>query len=113
MFFSLEWESNYTCVSFPSLDIVALRVSQGLSAQQTAGVVVAGASFIQPALVKIAVEQLGLEETQEFWSQSSASPLLLHGWGAELARVHWCCSPGVHGDPGEGRTGRDLSLLFQ
>lgn len=48
---------------------------------------------------------------------SSVSPLLLHGWGAELARVHWCCSPGVHADPGEGRTvretGRDLSLLFQ
>ncbi|KAF4791046.1 AP-1 complex subunit beta-1 [Turdus rufiventris] len=33
-----------------SLGIVALGVSQGLSAQQTAGVVVEGASFIQPAL---------------------------------------------------------------
>lgn len=92
-------------------------MSQSLSAQQTAGVVVAGASFILPALVKIAVEQLGLEENTGTEVSSSVSPLLLHGWGAELARVHWCCSPGVHADLGEGRivreAGRDLSLLFQ
>lgn len=69
-------------------------MSQGLSAQQTAGVTVAGASSIQPALVKIAVEQLGLAETQELRSQTSASPLLMHGWGAELARVH-CVAPQV------------------
>lgn len=96
---------------------MALGVSQGLSAQQTAGVVVEGASFIQPALVKIAVKQLGLEEAQELRSQTSASPLLFHTWGAELARVHWCCSTGGHADPGEGRIGREIGryliLLFQ
>lgn len=62
-------------------------MSQGLSAQQAAGVIVAGASFIQPTLVKIAVEQLRMEETQELRSQTSALVLWgSHGWGAELAR---------------------------
>lgn len=35
-----------------------------MSAQQTAGVTVVGASLILPALVKIAMEQLGMEGTQ-------------------------------------------------
>jgi len=35
-----------------------------MSAQQTAGVVVAGASLIQPTLVKIAMRQLGMGGTQ-------------------------------------------------
>lgn len=62
-----------------------------MSAQQTAGVVVAGASLIQPTLVKLAMKQLGMGGTQMCicsqgpWQahnlMDGTEPLLLSGMG--------------------------------
>lgn len=76
-----------------------------MSAQQTAGVIVAGASFIQPTLVKIIMKQLGMGGTQMCsgdqgpWQacnlRDGTEPLRLRcvvclaWWVTGLAWVHW------------------------
>lgn len=83
---------------FPQLRYCCtLSASQGKSAQQTAGVIVAGASVIQPTLVKIALKQLGMGGTQMWSSDQGPQQACNLTDGTEPLHLHCCCLSGMGG----------------
>lgn len=66
-------------------------------AQQTAGVIVAGATLTQPTLVKIVMKQLGMGGTQMCSGDQGPWQACNLMDGTEPLRLHCCCLSGLVG----------------